>query len=193
MASDNYDKLSTLGTNQAQWLGEYFKQRQLSFGHVFSGDMLRQRQTAEAIGQAITNQSLKHTCLPGLNEFDFEDVVTCYLEQHPENKPSAGSDAKVYFKLLKQAVQAWQQHQLTSRPQESWQQFSARVAQALNQVTPTSNQPVLVVTSGGVIATLLKHILKLDDNQVMALNLQIANTSVTQLRATPRRHQLSQF
>ena len=45
----NYDQLSELGHEQAWLLGEYFREREIRFDHIITGDMVRHRETAEGI------------------------------------------------------------------------------------------------------------------------------------------------
>ena len=49
--TDNYDRLSELGCRQAEVLGHYFDSRGLRFDAVYTGNLERQRKTAEiAVG-----------------------------------------------------------------------------------------------------------------------------------------------
>jgi broad specificity phosphatase PhoE len=44
--AEDYDRLSELGRRQSQVLGEYFRGAGVVFDAVYSGDLLRQRETA---------------------------------------------------------------------------------------------------------------------------------------------------
>ena len=43
----DYDKLSELGCRQAQVTGEYLRDNKIHFDAVYSGSLLRQRETAQ--------------------------------------------------------------------------------------------------------------------------------------------------
>ena len=73
----NYDKLSPLGGQQAHWLGEYFKQRDIVFDEVLSGDMVRHHETTQGIANGL--QYLPDpTVISDLNEFNFIELVLPY-------------------------------------------------------------------------------------------------------------------
>ena len=69
--TDNYDQLSPRGEYQAQCLGNYFKEREISFDYVTAGTMQRRQQTIRAIAKNLAgcNQFQTHS---GWNEFDHE-------------------------------------------------------------------------------------------------------------------------
>jgi len=197
--SDNYDNLSPLGHQQARWLGEYFADNDLTFERVIVGDMVRHQQTATGICQGLGIAPTNFEVMPALNEFDFYALVKAYLSENPQLIPKRRDDAKAYLKLLKQSVIAWQQQLLPLPLPESWQEFSQRVKQSLielhhsMQKNEHAKQRILVVSSGGVTALAMKHILGLNDDQVMPLNLQIMNTSVSRFFCSAKKIQLSSF
>ncbi len=93
---DDYDRLSELGHRQARWLGAYFKSRKLSFDRVVRGGLERHRETLEGIaagmGQAFPDQRVHAEW----NEFDFESLITAYLDGRPDEHPDRGH-AVTYF------------------------------------------------------------------------------------------------
>ena len=72
--ADNYDKLSPLGHQQSDWLGEYFAARNLEFSQLWLGEMVRHKETASGICRGLNTQleTVTHT---GLNEFDFQNII----------------------------------------------------------------------------------------------------------------------
>lgn len=98
----NYDKLSDLGAQQSQWLGHYFKQRDITFDSVFMGDMVRHRETAEGIAKGIG--SLPEANINSeLNEFNFQAVATAFLTRYPDQKVPEGASRAEYYRLLKKS------------------------------------------------------------------------------------------
>jgi broad specificity phosphatase PhoE len=77
---------------------------------------------------------------------------------------------------------AWSQGQLAPDDlSESWGGFRQRVADGLTQISQNkADKPLLLVTSGGVIAMIMSIVLGLDARQVVELNLQIRNSSFSQ-------------
>ena len=177
----NYDQLSALGHQQAEWLGEYFAERDITFDALMTGTLVRHRETAEGICRGMGTH-LAADVQPGLNEFDFHAVVAACLSQYPDMRPVEGAPRSAFYRLLKIAMKHWRDQALTGELPETWQQFSDRVAAVLRylQQAYASQQRVLIVTSGGAIAMAMKHILETADDTVVELNLQTRNAGVTQ-------------
>ena len=76
---------------------------------------------------------------------------------------------------------------------ESWAGFEDRVATMLGALQTTEAKRVLVVSSGGAIAMMLKHILGYDASTVINMNLQIRNASFSQCFANTRGVHLNNF
>lgn len=177
----NYDELSALGHRQAQWLGDYYRERRVHFDALITGDLVRQVETARDI--------LDHAQMPldtdtqrGLNECDMHRVVRLYLAAHPGERPGNSPPPKVFYRLLKKAMLAWQQDLLGDGLPETWAGFARRVAAVMHHVQSryADRERVLIVSSGGVIAMWMHHILQTSDPAVADLNMQIRNTSVSQ-------------
>ncbi|MEW9796604.1 histidine phosphatase family protein [Alteromonas sp. CYL-A6] len=189
----NYDALSELGHRQAAFLGEYFSQRQLAFDRLFAGNLVRHSETVAGIRSACHGLP-DDEILPSLNEFEFMAVVDAYLQANPDAKPESTASAQVYYRILKQAMLAWSRNELDERQlPETWLQFEQRVGDALSDIIATQARRVLVVSSGGVIAMMLRHILGYDASRVINVNLQIKNASFSQCLATRSGLYMSSF
>jgi broad specificity phosphatase PhoE len=177
----NYDKLSTLGLQQSVWLGEYFKLRQMSFSHLWMGDLVRHQETAQGIVSQLS-EPVSHTSTSAFNEFDFQMVARAYLKLYPQDIIAKDAAPLAFYRLLKKAMVAWSQGQLAPDDlSESWGGFRQRVADGLTQISQNkADKPLLLVTSGGVIAMIMSIVLGLDARQVVELNLQIRNSSFSQ-------------
>ena len=87
---------------------------------------------------------------------------------------------------------------------ESWPEFEARVADGLRFATGTAARRVLMISSGGVIGQIAACVLGTPKPQMMELNLQLRNTSLsrflfssrgigmTEFNALPHLHPVSQ-
>lgn len=180
----DYDKLSELGIQQSRWLGEYFNRRDRQFDSAFCGNLRRHRETATAISEGL-GHTPPLTFDDGLNEFDFQAVVTAYVTQHPQARPADDAPSSVYYRLLKKSMQAWAAGELDAgQLAESWLEFEARAARILQQLMQCEAQRVLVVSSGGAIAMMLRHVLGYDPETVIKMNLQIRNASFSQCLVT---------
>jgi broad specificity phosphatase PhoE len=76
----------------------------------------------------------------------------------------------------------------------SYERFVAGVAGALDHVRANHyGHNVLMVTSGGPIATAVGHVLGTRPEATIELNLRIRNTSVTEFAFTPKRQMLVMY
>ncbi|UTA46692.1 histidine phosphatase family protein [Simiduia sp. 21SJ11W-1] len=182
LGGDNYDQLSPLGEMQALWLAEHLGTRALA-GPValWSGAMARQHQTAAPILERLALGRPAEDA--GFNEYDFEAVVMAYLTITPGYPLPAKPSAEDLYTLLRLAVEAWAANQLPlGEGQESWADFHGRVRKAWQNLASSATGTTLVVTSGGVIASVVRHLQGLDNAATIDLNLRIRNGSLTRIR-----------
>lgn len=172
----NYDQLSPLGYQQARWLGEYFVQQGVVFDHIVSGDLHRQMQTADQI-VAAGNDSAQRSVIPGFNEYPLTALRQHYTQAFPQlAELSAPSD---FIDKLPLALTLWSKDSDPNLP-ESWAGFQKRVIDGLQEIQANYTGNVLVVSSAGAIATVLSHIMGLNFDSLVHLNLNTKNTSVSQ-------------
>lgn len=201
---DAYDSLSELGKRQARRLGDHFASQAIHFAAAYSGELSRQRQTAEQILAAhsdagIVFPSIEIDC--GWNEFDLEQVSSelapqlCaqdvdfrrdYEEMLQQVRVSNGTHAaKVHRKWLPcdtKIVEAWV-HGSMSYSGESWKEFCERVLSCRSRIDHSlAHENLLVVTSATPIAVCTGHALQVSDEQVMRLAGALYNASYTVLR-----------
>lgn len=173
--SDDYDRLSDLGRQQSVLLGTYFSDRNIHFDHLFTGSMLRHKQTAEGI---LGKNTLNDTTLPGLNEYDFSALYEAFMAQHPEEvTASRKGDRRIFYDRLKRALKLWSEDKLEGNLPETWNAFKSRVSKALTHISDNATGKCLVVSSGGAISMAIGHILDLTPQKIIDLNLQIKNAS----------------
>jgi broad specificity phosphatase PhoE len=99
-----------------------------------------------------------------------------------------------HFRLLRDGLALWMAGDASPQGMPSYAQFVAGVAGALDHVRANHyGQNVLVVTSGGPIATAVAHVLGAPPQATIELNLRIRNTSITEFAFTPKRHMLVGF
>ena len=194
----DYDKLSELGQKQSTRLGDYFGQKGLRFDAVLTGTLRRQVQTCTAIlegmearftagpPQAATLQ------WPGLNEFDSEAVIAA-VYPHKLEKPDTPELYRHHFRLLRDGLTQWMNGVVSPKGMPSYREFQFGVTSALEHVRKNCDGNVLLVSSGGPIATAVGHVLGTTPETTIELNMRIRNSAITEFAFNPKRHSLITF
>ncbi len=166
----SYDRLSDLGRQQATWLGDHLRTTNPHFDHVLTGTLTRQADTARAMGFDITQQDNR------LNELQYFPMATALEKQHGTPYPQSVSD---YVHHLPVLMDHWQRNLLDEIP-ERYDSFATRITQLIEELCG-AHARVLLVTSGGVIGMVVRHILALDNAATSRVMLQIMNSSLHRL------------
>jgi broad specificity phosphatase PhoE len=100
-----------------------------------------------------------------------------------------------FYRLLKLAMYAWSEDLLpVSELDESWLGFRNRVQRCLNIVCQQdSDKPILIVSSGGAISMLMSLVLGFDAKQVIEMNMQVRNTSISHFYFNKNNIRLASF
>ena len=190
--ADDYDRLSELGHRQAVRLGEYFVHQGIHFEGLIAGTLRRHKQTMAGILQGM-GRAGEPLAWEGLNEYDSEAVIAA-IHPEPLPRPDSPEAYRHHFRLLRDGLAQWMAGSSSPRGMPTWGEFLAGVAGALDHVRANHyGQKVLVVTSGGPIATAVGHVLDASPQATIELNMRIRNTGVTEFAFTPRRHALVSF
>jgi broad specificity phosphatase PhoE len=176
-----YDQLSELGYAQARALGQHFSQLNPGFDRIVTGSMQRHRQTADATLEAMA-LDLKAEQHPGLDEYDFIALCRAFAIQYPGKAVGLSETGHVdgikgFYKILKQALLVWSENRLAGPLPESWEEFEARVADALRFLR--QGERVLVISSGGPISVLTGQVLGISREMKIQLNMQLRNCAVS--------------
>ncbi|MBA4175855.1 MAG: histidine phosphatase family protein [Leptothrix sp. (in: Bacteria)] len=193
----DYDQLSALGTRQCRALGQWFAGRGITFEGVLRGTLRRHEQSLAAIAAGLAADAgpaaLPEALVwPGLNEYDPEALIRC-VHAGPLARPDSPEAYRAHFRLLRQALTRWMAGQATPEGMPSWAQFAAGVAAALDHVRRAHHGPVLLVSSGGPIATAVHQVLGTPAEAVVEMNMRIRNSALTEFAFTPKRHMLLSF
>ena len=186
--ADNYDQLSELGQRQALRLGQYFAARGQRFEASFTGTLHRQIQTHAGIAQGL-GQPLPAVALPGLNEYDSHALIAT-VHEGPLARPDTPELYRHHFRLLRRAMQEWMAGRSSPVGMPRYSDWVAGVCDALERVRTQHTGDVLLVSSGGPIATAVGQVLGLAPEVTIELNLRIRNASVTEFEFNPKRHTL---
>jgi broad specificity phosphatase PhoE len=194
--ADDYDQLSELGQRQSVRLGGYFRQRNLRFAAVLTGTLRRQQQTYAGIQAAMSEgepaSAPPPLLWPGLNEFDGAAVIATVHPQ-PLDKPDTPERYRHHFRLLRDGLTQWMNGLVSPRGMPSYRDFQLGVTSALDHIRQHCDGDVLLVSSGGPIATAVGHVLGTHPATTIELNLRLRNSAVTEFAFNPRRHTLATF
>jgi broad specificity phosphatase PhoE len=192
--SDDYDRLSELGVRQCAALGEHLHRRGRRFQGVLRGSLRRHRQSLDAIAGALPGLPAALEW-PGLDEYDSEAVVRAVrdVERDPLPSPHTPEGYRQHFRILKQGLAAWMAGQVQPARMPTWDEWVAGVAGALDHVRTQFDGEVLLVSSGGPIATAVAQVLAAPPAAVIDLNLRLRNSALTEFAFTPKRHMLQTF
>lgn len=188
----DYDQLSAKGHEQCRLLGAYWRERGQRFDAVFTGTLKRHAQSLAGIVEGL-GQALPAVALPGLNEYDSEAVVRA-VHPGPLEVPATPEAVKQHFRLLRQGLLAWISGETAPTGMPAHAEFAAGVADALARVLALGvGKQVLIVSSGGPIATAVAQVLQTPPDTFVELNLRIRNSAVTEFAFNARRHHLVTF
>lgn len=209
--SDDYDRLSPLGTRQANLLGEFWRRQGVGVTEVYTGTLVRQIETASAVAKCYADADLswpEATTLAGLDEYDAENILHVLGAELASRDPKvrrltseyehAETDAERYrtfHRLLEAVTRYWVSGDYESSGFESWSAFRDRVRQALRTILDGEGRGrhVAVFTSAGVVGTLVQTVLDAPEEKAAELHWRLYNCAVTDFTFTQGRISLDGF
>ena len=186
--ADDYDQLSDLGRRQSVRLGEYLRDKGMSFDAVLTGTLRRHAQTWDGIAEGA-GLDLQPLPFPGLNEYDSHAVIEA-VHPMPLQKPDTPERYRHHFRLLRDGLAQWMAGVVSPRGMPSYVDFVQGITAALDHVRREHTGNVLLVSSGVPIATAVGHILGTPPETTIELNMRIRNSALTEFAFTPKRHML---
>ena len=186
--SNNYDQLSPIGHQQATVLGQALKARGVQPTLVNSGTMQRHIETAQG-SLAAMGCGLVPEQLPGVNEFDHENVIEVAEPRYADKlammseMAASGDPRRAFQSFFKGAVSRWVSGEYAADYAESWAVFKQRAILALDDIVQRSEPKgtTLVYTSGGTISVICAHLLGLNDHQAFTINWTLTNAGITKV------------
>lgn len=199
--ADDYDVLSPAGIRQSEVLGQHLKAMGMRFGRCISGSLLRQQDTGRhCLGQLDQPPALETD--EAFNELDAESIIRHFLPQLLRVEPQAlevlrngPRYRKEFQRLFSMVIGYWLDDEEGKPDLQSWPEFLEQVSGGLRRIMQQAepSQDIAVFTSGGTITALLHLVTGLDARQAFALNWQIVNTSMHQLKFRPDEVTLASF
>jgi broad specificity phosphatase PhoE len=184
--TDDYDRLSELGHTQSRWLGEHFAALGLTFDRTLTGTLRRHRETLAGMREGGL-QAPDAEMHDGLDEYLSEELLASWIALTGAQPPAQGADRREHFRMLREALSAWVDGTLPAPRHRSFVQFVQGAQAALDQArSDRAARRVLVVSSGGPIATLISSVLGSNLGAMVNLNLQMRNTGLSEFRFNDR-------
>jgi len=201
----SYDKLSDKGVEQVKILCQHWQEVGEQFDYVYSGTLLRQRETAHELLALVKNVPAASTENPAFNEYNGDPLMRVYLRDHAKDEgfetPLAWpiKDERLFQTVFEAACGKWIRGELSPSTEDSdfeyWQDFQNRVYTAVDEIMARHDRGsrVLISTSGGVIAMVLQRVLQFPDQAVITTNWMVRNSSVSRVKYGQGKVSLTQF
>jgi broad specificity phosphatase PhoE len=199
--TDNYDLLSALGEQQVRELGRYFAEAGERIDHIYAGSLRRQTQTAEIIANELGAAAPPISVEPAFDEYDSDIILQTFAKSLTAQQlaaagwPELKHDRKKFQFFLERAARAWVEAQIEAEEMTPWHGFHGRISKALEHIMRTHgrSKTLLVSTSGGVIGTIVAHVMGLSNHMGIELNWAVHNASITRLFYSSEKISLSMF
>jgi broad specificity phosphatase PhoE len=186
--ADDYDRLSSLGHEQARALGAALRPRVPNVDRVLAGSLRRHQETARGCLDTL-GCALPVDIDARWNEFDHEELL---LKHEPEFSDKARLYAKLataadptaaFEAVFRGAVARWVGGAFDHEYSESWLGFRARCEAGLDALVASlgPSKTALVFTSGGPISCLVQRDFELSDGRALQLPVALTNCGVTKM------------
>jgi len=197
--TDNYDQLSALGRQQIQLLTEYLGTSGERIDRIYSGTLQRQRESAEILAAGLGLEAA--VIDPAYDEYDSDAILRCYAGSLDAAQltelgwPALKHDRRKFQLFLERAAQAWVAAEVQDAQLLPWRQFHTRITTGLRELMAQEgrSRTILLSTSGGVIGTIVAHVLGLANHVGIELNWAVHNASLTRLIYNSQKISLSMF
>jgi len=187
LGTEDYDRLSDLGKKQAQALSQRLAAARMLDSPVVAGSLNRQQQTLELLassGSAKTDESL--------NEYTVDQLIRSTVEQAgelgikvPDERAFADPQAylRTFLEWFPTVLSLWQSARLRCAHNGLWSDFHARVTSPIAGWSEhlRSGCSLVVVSSAGVISTVVSEMLGKELAWQRDLNVRLYNASLTEL------------
>ena len=199
--TDNYDQLSALGREQSALLGSYFAALGEPIHGIYSGTLERQRETAQLVAAALAPHAPPLSVEPAFDEYESESILRAFAASQTQAQlaeagwPGLHTDRRRFQFFLERAARAWVDAQIVAEGLLPWRDFHGRIIVAIEKIMRAEGRgkTLIVSTSGGVIGTIVAHVLGLANHIGIELNWAVHNASITRLIYSVDKVSLSMF
>lgn len=199
--AENYDQLSPLGQRQADLTGEFLHQLGTRFSTAYSGDLSRQRETGERILDQL-DEAPDMIVDPRFNEVQTDEQIKIMMPllverdaRFAELVAAMDTDTKSFQKIIETVFNYWVSPECDVSGIQSWKDYHGGVVSAFEgaMASAASGTDTAIFTSGGTIATIVGHVLKLTSDRVYEFYEPVFNCSVTRIIFNSRKCSMSTF
>lgn len=204
------DALSEVGRRQARKLGEYLVRTGASFDAVYSGDLLRQQETATIVAAVYAEAGIAFPAIEtviGWNEYDASGVTGAlagvlaeadpdFARKVQEFQAAIGTrEQNRYFQRMFEVVMGkWVRDEISAPGVEAFSVFHRRVSDAhASIVKHEASRRVAVFSSGGPIGACVQLVMQAPLHMAMEINWRVRNTSITEFLYSRDRISLDSF
>ena len=199
--AENYDQLSPLGQRQADLTGEFLQQMGTRFSAAYSGDLSRQRETGQRVLYQL-EQAPELIIDPRFNEVQTDEQIEVMMPLLVERDArfadlvaAMDTDTKSFQKIIETVFNYWVSPECDVSGIQSWKDYHGGVVSAFESAmaSAASGTDTAIFTSGGTIATIVGHVLKLTSDRVYEFYEPVFNCSITRIIFNSRKCSLSTF
>jgi broad specificity phosphatase PhoE len=181
--SADYDVLSPVGRQQALRTAGALRDAGLEATHIITGSLRRQRDTADAIGDAF---GLSPNVDERWNEYDADAVLAHHSDsgqrlEHPAGPAELPVSPREFQRVLERALEEWITAGEDSPTPETWPAFNGRLQAALHDAGHAHSGTTVIVSSGGVIGALAVALIGVDPISFPRLNRVTINCGITRV------------
>lgn len=199
--AENYDQLSPLGQRQADLTGEFLRLTGTRLSAAYSGDLSRQRET----GQRVLDQlegAPELVIDPRFNEVQTDEQIEVMMPllvnrdaRFADLVAAMDTDTKSFQKIIESVFNYWVSPDCDVSGIQSWGDYHGGVVSAFEgaMASAVSGSDTAIFTSGGTIATIVGHVLKLTSDRVYEFYEPVFNCSITRIIFNSRKCSLSTF
>jgi broad specificity phosphatase PhoE len=199
--TDNYDQLSATGREQVRHLGRYFAELGERIDRIYSGSLQRQTETAEIIAESFPSAAPPIAIEPAFDEYDSDLILHTFAKSLTPGQleeagwPGLRTDRRKFQFFLERAARAWVDAQIESEAMTPWRGFHGRITSAIENIMRAEGRAktLIISTSGGVIGTVVAHVMGLSNHVGIELNWAVHNASITRLIYNAEKVSLSLF
>ena len=171
------------------------------FSAAYSGDLSRQRETGQRVLDQLED-ALDLVIDPRFNEVQTDEQIDIMMPILIERDPrfadlvtAMDTDTKSFQKIIETVFNYWVSPECDIDGIQSWADYSGNVVSAFEgaMASAQSGTDTAIFTSGGTIATIVGHLLRLTSDRVYEFYEPVFNCSITRIIFNSRKCSLSTF
>ncbi len=188
LGSEDYDRLSESGREQSRLLGQRLGAELEQGWPAWSGSLRRHRQTLNALparAEAHIDPDLNEYRVAELMKNALAQAVQLQLEVPPEQAfADPVAFLQTFLDWFPTVLEQWQSGRLVDADNGTWLDFRRRVLAPIRQWRSQlqAGRDIVVISSAGVISTLVAELLREDESWQRSLNVSLYNASWTELQ-----------